>query len=628
MSLFFKNAFILTLFVISDYTHLSINGFKFETKKIDKQELEKYNLNSKIDIFSFYSYSLFLNEEILNKKVFEKLTTLFIIAQSIRMQTTVFKGLKQLKLIVFSLIKITSLFHNVDIKWLSYLNEDLMVDFNIINQTFIDSNSKFVKVEKIFQELTSYQEKKSYQETFTTLLDEDFCLFTDLPFKKLVYLIPNFIFFGKECSCTLTFIRLRLRKYGQYLNKNDRSIHIDRYINNCFDKSICTNETFIEEKINKTCYFNNNLSQINSDTNDDYVLSSFDISPIIETMKFVIMVILTPVACITGIFLNLVLIITLKKNSKNELKEKFYKFMCLNSKFNCLFSLLHLFQLMNFCLTFYDYFCSSIYQTYFAQYFSIIGIHFLSNAIKMCSNLIYIQMTLNRYMLIGKDHFKILEKVSRIRIKYYLLVSLVLSLALNSIVFFEFSINDGSSSIWDDKDFPHLSTKINVETSGDPKFFMNIIKLVFNYFLIVFVNTTLECMIVYKLRQEIKKKEKRMREMMMMGFLGRAQSSEKTKKNKRREMKSILMISVNGVINLLLRFPECAEIFYFSFLQISFAKFFHAQLIDFFPAFILISNFFFILTFSSNFFVYYFFNQKIRESMIFFHSRKKGTKPK
>jgi hypothetical protein len=89
-----------------------------------------------------------------------------------------------------------------------------------------------------------------------------------------------------------------------------------------------------------------------------------------------------------------------------------------------------------------------------------------------------------------------------------------------------------------------------------------------------------------------------------------------------------LMISVNAVINLVLRFPECAQIFYFSFLQISLANSFHAQLMDFFPAFILISNFFFILTFSSNFFVYYSFNQKIRDSMTFFHSRKKGTKPK
>ncbi len=106
---------------------------------------------------------------------------------------------------------------------------------------------------------------------------------------------------------------------------------------------------------------------------------------------------------------------SVNKHKKNELKAIFYQYMSLNSKFNIAYSLIYMISLMNM-ETF-----SSIYMTEFAQYFldyyKIILVNYLAEVFKLSGNLAYIIMTLNRYTLVGKEHMQFLEKITKFKFK-------------------------------------------------------------------------------------------------------------------------------------------------------------------------------------------------------------------
>jgi hypothetical protein len=112
-----------------------------------------------------------------------------------------------------------------------------------------------------------------------------------------------------------------------------------------------------------------------------------------------------PCACLFGLYFNWIIIRTIKKNEKTELKEDFYKYMSANAKFNCIYCLIFVFYPMTSCTWRLSYhFCSSIFTSQFVQWFKIVMIAYFGEVIKMSANFTYLMMTLNRYILVGKDH--------------------------------------------------------------------------------------------------------------------------------------------------------------------------------------------------------------------------------
>jgi hypothetical protein len=123
---------------------------------------------------------------------------------------------------------------------------------------------------------------------------------------------------------------------------------------------------------------------------------------------------------------------TIKRHQNKDLKEDFYKFMSLNSKFNCLYCVIFAFFPINSCLDpRADLFCSSIQATLFAQYYKIVCVALLGESVKMCANISYLLITVNRYMLIGREHSVVLEWISKIEFKSIVLFSLCFSFILN-----------------------------------------------------------------------------------------------------------------------------------------------------------------------------------------------------
>ncbi len=127
--------------------------------------------------------------------------------------------------------------------------------------------------------------------------------------------------------------------------------------------------------------------------------------------KYFVSIIFNPILCVFGTIIGAV------KNNEKELKENVYVFMSLNAKFNCAFCLINVFNLMSECIVENGIYCSAIRKLIFVQYFKIIAINYLGSVIKMCSNTTYLFMTLNRYMLIGKEHNRFLERLSNLSMK-------------------------------------------------------------------------------------------------------------------------------------------------------------------------------------------------------------------
>ncbi len=113
-------------------------------------------------------------------------------------------------------------------------------------------------------------------------------------------------------------------------------------------------------------------------------------------------------ACFFGFVCNAMVVRTAHKHKKTYLKEEFYRYMSVISKFNCIYCLIFVFYPINVCNNYNSdfFFCPGFYTNYVAQYYKIIFVAYLGESLKMWPNILYLLMTVNRYMLIGKLSIK------------------------------------------------------------------------------------------------------------------------------------------------------------------------------------------------------------------------------
>jgi hypothetical protein len=119
--------------------------------------------------------------------------------------------------------------------------------------------------------------------------------------------------------------------------------------------------------------------------------------------------------------------------------------MRLNSIFNCTYCVLFVFYPINICPdTRMSYFRSSIFNSVPVQLYKIVFLAYFGESIKMCANIPYILITVNRYMLIGREHSAFLERISKLKFNHVVWFSLCFSFILNIGHIFEYSINEGT----------------------------------------------------------------------------------------------------------------------------------------------------------------------------------------
>jgi hypothetical protein len=262
-------------------------------------------------------------------------------------------------------------------------------------------------------------------------------------------------------------------------------------------------------------------------------------------------------------------------------------------------------------------------------------IAYFGETIKMCANISYLMMTLNRYLLIGKDHPAWLIKIAKLKFKRVIQGSFVFSALINIARGFEYriqlpgqiakanTITNYQDTYIDMYDYPHLA-------KDHFAFILSIVYFCLSFVVFFMLNTSIEIKVVMRMHKELKEKRVRIEQMNAVSSRGAAASAvsqsqsndskKKAEEDERKERRTIMMVVLNGVFNFVLRSPEMLVWLETS---TSFDRIIsnRLNLRYYMPSFWNlvqdVGNFGFLLTFCTNFFIFYRFNKKFNEAVVF-----------
>jgi hypothetical protein len=436
------------------------------------------SINSTVSTLYIHGYNFILDESLLHPLVFERVKKLQIFGSIGAIQVDLFKAsFKQLRSIWIQMNNLANFFHQVGLKWAGHLAND-------VNITWIE-----------FKQSDNFHLAEWLDPGVYTYPDSDLCIFSPLSLRKktAASVVPIFYANSTVCTDTMAWLSQNYRLYNLSSNKNFLEYSREIYAT-CWEVNK-TNMSALETKINQ-CLSPSNVSQTQKRVEG---AGNYKIYPeyyeIVYTFQFsvdLLAFILIPFACALGILLNLRVIYIIHQHNKVELKEDFYKYMSLNSVFNCLFCTIYALYPVNYCLKYETgYFCSAVYKSVAAQFIKIVLIGYFGEAIKMRSNISYIFITINRYMLVGKEHSKTLERLSKLEMKYVIYGSVVFSLLMNIGHCFQYRINWGWGALLLSNKFTYdLYPSIVMYNSSFQVY--SIVYFVINFAVFLFVNTWVE----------------------------------------------------------------------------------------------------------------------------------------
>jgi hypothetical protein len=551
-------------------------------------------INADIQEVALCGYGYNLDTNILHPLVFKTTNWILIFKSVGSIQTNLFQNLSQLDTIYFNLDNLKDFIHRIGIEWTTKI-----VTYPTAWVIFVDN---YVWVNEV-----------GY-----TYPDSDFCLFAQYNQQKnLIYVLgsPGL----SKCTSTIRWL------LWNYVRMNMSSTY-NAYPDSKQIYSICANSSngpFDFEPFLAKCNLTHGTRE--AILNAEYYQDRF----IIEFVQNLVIFIAIPLACLLGLFLNILIIRAVHKNKEKELKDEFYSYMSLNAVFNCFYCVIFVFYPINSCTdSLSEYFCSSIRQSNVTQYYKIVFIAYFGETFKMCANISYVLMNVNRYMLIGREHKPLFVKISKLNFKLVVVFTFAFSALINVGHGFEYQLNKGLSYNWDsDSLYLNLNAIYPSDFAIDESLYLYIYVLVYfliNFLLFFILNTWVEVTIVRKLHSELASKKKRLDGMGAKRFSRANIGDVTTSFRKRRkqeiedgaERRAILMVVINALINLFFRLPEIVVILAQSesltesnFLYVFFFTF--TSLPDFVFG---IAYFTYILTFSTNFLIYYIFNLKFKQT--------------
>jgi hypothetical protein len=615
----FKNAYL------NQFSFFIFNHFIYTTRLEFCQDPNTTDmaLNSIVNQVKISGYNIKLDTEILHPPVFKSAGMLNLngVISSIQVDLF-FLWFDQLKTILINVQNLKQFFHRVGMDWSQYLNIKNNYSCKVNNYSLISNNIIAVTLEHEFNSLLSpveFNQPYSYP-------DADFCLFSKFPVDRIVMPLLSPPANTDNCSCLYFWLIQNYPYFVEYLKEASYFEDSDRY-HSTYWNCIVQDKLFAQQCLNKSDGWikmcNIDPGAFYQDQSNDK--SDYDIQFSFYTAKYFISIICAPLLCIIGLLLNAI-IIHVVRTQKKELKDAFFDYMKVNACFNCLYCAIYLTELMSECVWFSGIYCSAIRTTMFAQYFKIVVIEYFGNAMKICGNVTYILMNVNRYMLIGKDHNKTLTfiaELNSIAVGFFLfLFSGTLSIA--NILSFDINIFNEEFDYPTNVDQKEYTIQ-NGFTDTDVAYFI-LTQDIVNSFVFCITNLTIEIIIVKKLKKELDDKKNRMDGMMtgtnlnskLLTLSARARLRKKQNESTKVEQKAMLMTSVSSFLNIFLRLPEMLKpinLIVHSYFMFTYMFKYLCHELDICDLFIDMTNVCFILTLCSNYFIYYYFNKKFREAV-------------
>ena len=494
-------------------------------------------LNSTIIELEFSINNVELNMDFLHPDVFNQLQRMSILSKVKKIHPDLFMWLNKVNLIQLKNEIIRSLMHNGGIEWIRNINKEAYC--NLENSSEVDLS----RIKYIFVECFNNLNSPPLIEVFP---DEDFCLYKDFPVNQLVVIFEFCLselesgILHDKITCTYLWITRSYKYLVNFYYMGPLKASMQNLLNSSDYKSVsnCNFEKKLE-LCNKSSFVAKNF------------ITYFEISEGMKMTESVINI-LSYILCIFGIITNLLIIITISsKKNKEEFKRcKHYSYLRLNSICSCLILLIRIISWLNQCIYPFQVFCPIIRKTIFMQYFKIIVEEVLMTTLKFMNSFTYIGFAFNRISLIGKDHNKLVKFMSDLGIKKYIGVTLLISIGLSVIKFFEYDINSG----YPFESYPISYEYTNLITDDNNKsltvYILNLISDFFNYFIFLIINFSIDIGMIVKLRQTLNEKLEKSKE-----YSSKAQQEKKRIENETAIDKTRSMIIWNISLNLVLKLP-------------------------------------------------------------------------
>jgi hypothetical protein len=576
--------------------------------------LSTKSINSSINQLELHGYNFKLDESLMHPLVFEHVQELYLSGSVCAFQNDgLMYAFKNLDTISINVASLTNFFHQVGVEWTRRLPNNTWL-------IFMDS-PRFLYMPEWLSHVHEY-----------TYPDRDLCLFASMPLQnKSGPTVLPLLSTGelKVCTDTAAWLTQNYHLYKIIGNYDIPILAVKVYSLCWINNTKKVNLTLIEGKIDQCLSASSWQGQLYSE-NWDYYTVVYMIQLAVDVLTFI----LIPLASIVGLLLNLRVVWTVHKNSEVELKEEFYRYMSLNSTFNCLFCLIYTLYPINYCQQYETgYFCSTISKTMPAQIIKIVFIGFFGETLKMCANISYIFITINRYMLIGKKHNKTLSSISHFNFKKVVFVTVIFSLLLNVGHCFQYRINQGWGVLVSEG---HITLTYDIYPSivnqNSAFNVYTIVYFVINFAVFFVLNTIVEASLVRNLHTEIRDKRVKADNEIQLSQSRNSSGSEvinkvnsakkkKIEQDAKKETRAIVMVITNSGLNFFLRLPEIFVFFSsnFAYLDNSLSGL-HDSVVfepviinDFDNIMVSVSYFLYILTFTANVAVYWMFNPKFKQ---------------
>lgn len=555
-----KNKLCKCMFQNINLKLLTIKTNYFEL--LDRSDQQQF-LNSSISSLKFVRNTrLKLDKKNLDPILFVDLNSLILQDSTLlRVENDLFKStFHNLRFILLQLINLESFLHGGGVGWIKNLNWDkpslnhlnMSIKFIQANMITVEFREHLASVEFMLIPAKIYSEL--FKNNYYYFSAEDFCLFYDVPVERLVFFQITMTVYLDPESCILPW----LYRYQHFYKKLGLA-----------EGDLPANLTCNFTELVTVC----NLSSQRAYTQDPYFMYS-ELGIGIDEAKVIIIDYMQPFVCVVCLFTNLLIILTIGYNQKRKnvikaqgknktqeiilLDENLYKYILFNSILNSLFALVTLIEYSTPChrvkYSDHDY---DDYQL--ASNCSTRAIVFgvMSSTLELMSNFSYLQISLNRYLLVGKDHPEWTKKISQISMKLFLIITLVLSLGLSSHDYFQARIFVTSSlkSPLEELINPYYSyyygsySTVYRQNSLPLLFTLTLIHDVINYGLFCVLTLLLDILTVKKLHDALFEKQ---------------QVKGKDDKSRESERRSIIMVVVNSLVNFILRAPELVSVIFYN----------------------------------------------------------------
>jgi hypothetical protein len=597
----FSNAYIHDIELLGMVNHfIKHNQLNFFTNPLVDGQVNATVLG----VYSPDGYNLVVDKSFLHPAVFQNTRSLYLGTSIALIEQDLFKSWTRLERISFSMLSLKSFFYKCGLEWTNSLNSNLNYTVSTTPAEALASTIVLIFIQTNENYAGDYENATLSFPNYP-YPDEDLCLFANFPHEKFV--LPILQSEISECTCTVTFLLKNydlFASYAAYSQNINQALGMAASLRNlCVQNSYqtndsCLNQTYLQQKTEQC---NLTISEKRKDAWYTYSdqTPNFDA----KAIKFFFVVVFNPIFCVLGICSSVAIIRAVASKTK-ESKEPFFIFMSLNAKCNCIYSFIHLFNLMSTCIEPAGVYCSSVWSTFFAQYFKTAVIVYLGETVKTCANLAYLLMSINRYLLVNKKPGILFTKLASFPVKNMILIMIPFSLLFNIIVILEYQITYPDRKR---QDILNPEYPIAGRTKSLSVTILLLMHQTFNVTVFWLINTVIEVHTVKKLSVALREKRHRL----AGPGLSHEQLVKKIEADCKSDRKAVVMVVINSIVNFILRLPEFFVFLKYTTSITSVSGAIRLQLLIYKPLFDIVETFF-IMTFTTNFLVFYKLNRQFR----------------